>query len=434
LLGPDEILLASTERTSGPFFVAAVVLLALLAAGLLAWGHQLRMGLGATGLGHPAYWGVYIANFVFFMGISMAGTFISAILRLSRAEWRRPITRAGELITVLVLAFGGLSVLADLGRPDRLLHLLRKPNLASPMLWDFVCIGLYVLASCLYLYLPLIPDIALLRDRGRRFCRLYRWLALGWQGTERQWQRLERAIGVMAVLVIPIAVSVHTVVSWIFATTVQPMWHSTMFGPYFVVGATYSGLGAIVIAVALLRRFHRLEGYIKPIHFRHLGSLLLAFSLLWLYFTLAEVVVTAYGREPAELAVLQARLTGRYAPLFWCMVVCCLGVPLACLGRPSKRSIARTVVASVAVVVGMWLERLTIVVPTLTHPRVPLDGASYAPTWVELAITVGSLSGVTLLYLLFTKLFPVVSIWEIRRGRERAATDAAARVQRYMPE
>jgi len=432
-LGADAQLLQPIVATRSSFYTLALVLLGMSSAGFFAWIYQLRWGLGTTGLNVPVYWGFYITNFVFFIGISHAGTLISAILRLCHAEWRRSITRAAEVITVLVLFFGVGSVIVDLGRPDRMLNVLRHPNFRSPLLWDVCSISIYLTASSIYLYLPLIPDIAILRDHGRKYTWLYRLLALGWQGTERQRRWLDRGIAVMAVLVIPIAVSVHTVVSWVFGMTVQPMWHSTIFGPYFVVGAIFSGIASLIIAMALIRRIYFLQDYMKPIHFKHLGTLLLVFALLWFYFTFAELLTTYYGHDPAHLLVFYSKLTGRYAPLFWTMVVTCFLIPVGILSRRETRTVAGTVVASVSVLMGMWLERFTIVVPTLSRPRVPWDKVFYSPTWVEVGITLGFGATFIFLYMLFTKFFPIVSIWEVREGREQAVPEVVARVLSYQP-
>ncbi len=231
----------------------------------MAWSWQLIHGLGATGLGRPVYWGLYITNFVFFIGVSHAGTLISAILRIVQAEWRRPITRMAEVITVLVLFFGVGNVLLDLGRPDRALNVILHPHFRSPLLWDVASISVYLTASSLYLYLPADPGhrAAARSDGEAGATGSTRRLSLGWTGTPQQWHRLERAIGVMAILVIPIAVSVHTVVSWVFAMTIQPMWHSTIFGPYFVVGAIFSGIAAIITAMVIVRKVYRLEAYLQ---------------------------------------------------------------------------------------------------------------------------------------------------------------------------
>src|SRR3989338_8857373 len=233
-------LIASMTRFSRPFFLLVGFLLAVIGFAAYAWVHQLRNGLRVTGLHSPVFWGIYITNFVFFIGISHAGTLISAILRLCRAEWRRPITRMAEAITVLVLFVGAGNIIMDLGRPDRALNVMRYPNLRSPLLWDVMSITAYLTVSTLYLYVPLIPDIALLRDRLPRRRWFYGPLALGWRDSPRQRWWLELTISVLAVIVIPIAISVHTVVSWVFAMTVQPMWHSTIFRPSFFVWAIFS--------------------------------------------------------------------------------------------------------------------------------------------------------------------------------------------------
>ena len=434
LTDQDERLLQPILRPNGRFRLVAAGLLAVTAWGLVAWTTQLRQGLEVTGLNVPVYWGLYITNFVFFIGISHAGTLISAILRLSRAEWRRSITRAAEVITVLVLFFGMGSILLDLGRPDRLLNVLKHGNFSSPLLWDVVAVSTYLTASTVYLYLPLIPDIAILRDRLGDRAGFYRVLALGWTGSHRQQELLERAISVMAVLVIPIAVSVHTVVSWVFAMTVQPMWHSTIFGPYFVVGAIFSGIAAIILAMALIRRAYHLENYLKPIHFNNLGLLLLVMALLWFYFTFAEFLTTYYGADPSHMAVFLSKTEGPFAPLFWTMFGTCFGIPFILLvNRRTRCTIWGTVVASVSVEIGMWLERYLIVVPSLSKPRLPMEASAYFPTWVEWSLFAAFLATFIFLYALFTRFFPIISIWEIREGRKKSIEEVVARVESYLP-
>jgi Ni/Fe-hydrogenase subunit HybB-like protein len=431
----DGPLLAPIELTSRRFWIFAGALLTIGLWGAFAWWTQLRRGLSVTGLNAPVFWGLYITNFVFFIGISHAGTLISAILRLAHAEWRRSITRAAEVITVLVLFFGMGCVILDLGRPDRVLNVLRSGNFTSPLLWDVTSVACYLTASTIYLFLPLIPDIAILRDRmpSRRW--LYRPLALGWTGTGKQVRRLDRAIAVMAVIVIPIAVSVHTVVSWVFAMTVQPMWHSTIFGPYFVVGAIFSGIGAIIIAMAIIRKAYHLEQYLKPIHFNNLGLLLLVMCLLWFYFTFAEFLTTYYGGEPMHMLVFLSKTEGKFSPLFWTMVVTCFVIPFVLLAnRRTRTQIWGTVAASISVEIGMWLERFLIVVPSLSNPRIPLTAPSYVPSWVEWSLFAAFVSMFILLYAVFTKFFPIVSIWEIREGREHSVSEVTTRVLSYLPE
>ena len=430
---PDAVLLKPILAVRSSFYYLAMGLLAFTAFAAIAYVEQFRHGLGVTGLNVPVYWGFYITNFVFFIGISHAGTLISAILRLCHAEWRRSITRAAEVITVLVLFFGVGSIIMDLGRPDRALNVLKHPNLRSPLLWDVCSISVYLTASSIYLFLPLIPDIAILRDHGDRFKWFYRILSLGWQGTERQQRILHRAISLMAVIVIPIAVSVHTVVSWVFAMTVQPMWHSAIFGPYFVVGAIFSGIAAIIVAMALIRHIYHLHDYLKPIHFNHLGLLLLVMTLLWFYFTFSEYLTTFYGGEPSHLTIFYSKLTGRYSPAFWTMVITCFVIPFPLLAWKRLRTVRGTTIASISVIVGMWLERFTIVVPTMSQPRLPWATGLYSPTWVEIAITLGFGATFIFLYMLFTRFFPIVSIWEIQEGREQSLPEVVERVQSYMP-
>ena len=414
----EDALLKPVLQPSRGIWIFAAVLLAVMAFGGYQWLLQLRDGLGRSGMNRPVYWGLYITNYVFFIGISHAGTLISAILRLTGAEWRRPITRVAEAITVFALLIGSSNVLWHLGRPELIYMPLLYPQPLSPLIWDVVCISIYFLGSLTYLYLPLIPDLALLRDRSPQWRWFYRPLALGWQGTEGQHRRLEKAIGIMAVAIIPIAVSVHTVVSWVFAMTLVPMWHSAIFGPYFVVGAIFSGIAALIIAMAIMRRVFNLGAFFQEIHFNNLGLLMLTMACLWFYFTFAEHLTVWYGNEPDEVAVLNARLSGPFALSFWTMIVSCFVIPLAILSFRKLRTITGTVVASITVLVGMWLERYIIVVSSASYPRESAnwDLGVYTPSLLEISMTFAQFACFALLYIVFAKFFPLVSIWEVKDG------------------
>ena len=429
----DALLFAPIRKTGKGFYITLSLLVAIILWGVWTYLHQYRNGLGVTGLARPIFWGVYITNFVFFIGISHAGTLISAILRLARAEWRRSITRSAEVITVLVLFFGVGNILMDLGRPDRMLNIIKFAQFRSPLLWDVSSITVYLTASSIYLYLPLIPDIALLRDHSGKRNWFYRIFALGWKGTDRQHHLLEKGIAMMAVLVIPVAVSVHTVVSFVFAMTIQPMWHSAIFGPYFVAGAIFSGIAGLIVAMNLIRKVYHLEDYLKPIHFNNLGILLLVMTLLWFYFTFTEYITVYYGGEPLHMTIFWSKFTGRFAPYFWGMFIFCFVIPLPILAFKKSRTPFGTLVASLSVIVGMWLERFVIVVPTLTNPRLPNEAVHYFPTWVEWSILAGCISFFILLYMVFTKLFPIVSIWEVREGREKSMAEVQERIRTYLP-
>ena len=410
--------------SSGKYWAAVLLLGGMVLAGLGAWLYQMYYGIGVSGLNGPVFWGLYTVNFVFWIGISHAGTLISAILRLADAPWRRPVTRSAEAITAFALMIGGLFPLIHLGRPWLFFYLIPYPserglwpNYRSPLVWDFFAITTYMIASSLFLLLPMIPDFALVRDRSSGLRqRLYGLASFGWRGTPRQWHRLESAMHIMAIAIIPVAVSVHTIVAFDFAMAVVPMWHSTIFGPYFVAGAILSGIAALIVVMALIRRLLGLEAYLTPVHFANLGKLLVTMSLLWGYFVFNERLVVWYGNEPAEMAVFQATLAGEYAPLFWAMVVCNFVIPVPLLGIRRLRTIAGTVVASCFVLVGMWLERFLIVVPSLAYQRLPYSWGGYMPEWPEITIMAASFAGMGLLYLLFIKVVPIISIWEYRES------------------
>jgi molybdopterin-containing oxidoreductase family membrane subunit len=417
----DAVLFAPLRRTDWKFWVIVALLVYVIIFGVSAYYRQLTQGLGVTGLNYPIYWGMYIINTIFFIAISYGGTLTSAILRIFGARWRVPITRAAEVMTACALSVGAVNIIFDMGRPDRVLNLILYGRFKSPIVWDFYAVSLYLACSFVYLYLPLIPDVAELQHRFPRRRRLYALLSLGWTGSPQQKRRLERAIDVMAYAMVPIAVSVHTVLSYLFSLTTQPMWHSTLMGPYFVMGAVYSGMAALIIVMALLRRFLHLERYLQPKHFNNMGLLMLAMTSVWAYFTFSEYITSYYGQEPTHLAVLEAKFAGEFAPYFWAQIVLCLIIPLI-LVFPRGRSIVGTVVASVSILAGMWLERFLILIPTLTRPRLPADlpftVGVYRPTGVEWAMMAASAAAIALLYLLFIKLFPIVSVWEIREERE----------------
>lgn len=411
-------------HTSVWFYGIVLALATVVACGAAAWGTQIWYGIGLTGKRWPVFWGFYLTNFVFWIGISHAGTLISAILRLVNATWRRPVTRCAEVITVFALMIGAMFPLIHLGRPWLFFWLVPYPsareiwpNFRSPLVWDFFAINTYLTGSLLFLFLPMIPDLALVRDRSTGFRkRVYGALALGWRGTTKQWHRLESAMQIMAIAILPVAISVHTIVSFDFSMAPVPMWHSTIFGPYFVAGAIFSGIAALIIAMAVLRKVLNLEAYLHPMHFQNLGKLLLLMSLLWVYFVFAERLTVWYGNEPSEMAVFWVTQRGKYAPLFWTMVTCNFLIPFPILALKKTRTIAGTVTASCAVLIGMWLERFLIIVPSLAHKSLPYSWGTYTPQPVEIVIMVSTFAAMALLYALFSKFVPIISIWELKVG------------------
>ena len=417
-------LLTPLFKTGPGYYAALAVLLAITSVVAIAWYFQLTRGIGMAGKNRPSFWGLYITTFVFWIGISHAGTLISAILRVVQAEWRRPITRCAEAITTFALCTGSLFPIIHLGRAWLFYWMVPYPNsrylwpnFQSPLMWDFIAINTYLTGSVTYLYLPMIPDMAVARDKASGWRKkMYRLLALGWRGTEREWVRLEKAISIMALIIIPVAVSVHTIVSWDFAMTLMPMWRSTIFGPYFVVGAIFSGIAALLVAMVLIRRYFNLQAYLQPVHFDNLAKMLLAMSLLWFYFTFTEYLVTWYGNEAPEMPVFWSKISGRYAPLFWLMVTCNFLIPFPILAIKALRRIPMIFVASVCILIGMWLERFLIIVPTLTHPYLSYNHSTYRPSVTEASIAAGTFGLFVLLYFLFAKFSPMISIWEVREG------------------
>lgn len=369
-----EKLIDPLFKTGRRFWLLVSSLLLLIGWGLFMYIRQIQLGLGQTGMNRPVYWGIYMVNFVFFIGISHAGTLISAILRITNAEWRRPITRIAEAITAFALIVGTLQIILDIGRPDRLFSVFTYGRLQSPILWDVVSVTVYFLCSIIYLYLPLIPDAAILRDNlpvnapaWRAY--LYRIMAVGWQGNAEQWRRLEKAIAAMAILIIPVAVSVHTIISWILATTVQPGWHTAIFGPYFVVGAIFSGIGALFIAMALVRWVLKLDNYIKLQQFRNLGFLFITMNIVWMYFTFTESMILAAGQQSMEFPVLASKLWGEFSLSFWIMVCLMLSALLIqILPLILSDSLKRTLKLPLPYIFGA-IFLLTILVLLLTDPQ-----------------------------------------------------------------
>ncbi|MBI2165194.1 MAG: polysulfide reductase NrfD [Chloroflexi bacterium] len=425
-------------HTGKGYYMVVGALLLVVFWGLYAYSTQLREGLIVTGMRDRILWGFYIILFVFFIGISHAGTLISAILRVVKAQWRTPVTRMAEFITVVALSVGALMPMLDLGRPDRIPNLVLFGRWQSPILWDLLSITTYLTGSIIYLYLPLIPDLALCRDRlgtqGSAWKRaFFRIASVGWQGTARQKKYLKIAMGFMMVIIIPVAVSVHTVVSWIFAMSLREPWNSTVFGAYFVAGAIFSGIATIIVVMAILRKVFRLEAYITEKHFINLGYMLGGFTLIMMYFNISEYVVTGYkmaGETPFHFTQLLVR---EFAPFFWMYTIGGMVVPGLIILFPWTRTFTGVIIAAGFAMVGMWLERFIIVVAGLRVPLMPYEPSWYIPTWVEWSVMAAAFAMFGLIIAVFSKLVPVISIWEVaeqyeeEEGKVPASTEVSGR-------
>jgi molybdopterin-containing oxidoreductase family membrane subunit len=423
----NEAVLKPMIETGPRFWILVAVLAAVVVWGAFAWAYQIYWGMGTAGINQPVYWGLYIATFVFWVGISHAGTMISAVLRLLRADWRRPITRGAEAMTAFALMMAALYPLIHLGRVWKFYWMipypnnrLMWPNFQSPLMWDMVAIFTYLIGSSLYLYLALIPDMAMARDytSGWRQ-KLYRLLALGWRGTEGEWHKLHRAMGIFSVVIIPVFLSVHSIVSWDFAVTIQPRWHSSIFAPYFVMGAVYSGLAALATILVIVRKAMHLQEFLREEHFNALGKLVMVAGLGWIYFWFAGFIVEWYGNEPVIRELIHDEIAGNLAPFFWLQMTANVLPVIFLAFKKIRTSPIFLLTLTLLINVGMYTERVLIVVGNLQRSYLPFNWGTYKPTWVEISIVAMTFAGFILLYTLFSRIVPYVPVWEIKEGRLR---------------
>ncbi|PKO17875.1 MAG: polysulfide reductase [Chloroflexi bacterium HGW-Chloroflexi-10] len=424
----NKMVMDSMQHTTKRYWIF-VIGFGLAVAVLLfgAWGYMIATGMGVAGIRRPVFWGVFIVNLVFWIGISHAGTFVSAILRVFKAEFRRPFTRAAELMTTFGLAAGALYPLVHLGRVWTFYWMVPYPNarwlwpnFRSPLVWDFLAITTYLLSSTIYLYLPLIPDLAMARDRSsgvRHF--FYRIFSLGWRGTESEWFRLRKAIGIFAFAIIPVMFSVHTIVSWDFAVSVVAGWQSTIFGPYFIIGAILSGVSAVVTILYILRStMKNMDYFIRKEHFDALGKLILIFSMAWAYFFFNEYLLSWYGGQEVVRSLLTLHATGPSAWVWYVMLICNVAIPWLFLwSKKVRRTPWLMFIITIFVNIGMYAERYTIIPLTLGHQRMPFDWGIYNPTIIEASISVGTMCLFIFLYLLASKAIPLVPVWEVQEGQ-----------------
>jgi len=398
------------------------ILIMFLGVGLWGWFIQIDNGLGVTGMRDYVSWGLYIANFVFFVAVSLVGLLISSVLQLLKFSWGKTISRAAEQIAIATVALAGIIIVMDMGRPDRLLNVFIHGRFASPIVWDLTVVSTYLAISVLLFYLPLIPDLAIMRDRkGSEFPKwklnLYKFLALGWKGNAQQYATVYHAVRVLMILIIPIGLSIHTVTSWLFAATLRPGWDSTIFGPYFVVGAFVAGSAALIILMYVYRIRYDLKDYFEDLHFDRMGKLLVLVCLVYLYFNINEFLVPAYKMKSAEGVHLKDLFSGGYAFLFWFVQIAGIALPILLIQLKYFRKPLPLTIISVFVLFSSWFKRYLIVIPTMEHPFLPVQNVPehfhhYAPTSTEIMIMLFSFFASILIISVLAKLFPVITIWE----------------------
>ena len=400
--------------------------LAVLGMGLFfgAWTYQIVRGIGVSGLNSPVGWGVYITTFVFWVGIAHSGTLISAILFLFRAPWRQSVYRAAEAMTVFAVMTAGLFPLIHVGRVWYGYWLIPYPNsrflwpnFRSPLVWDVFAVTTYFTVSATFFYLGAIPDLAAARDSATGFRKkLYTIAAMGWQGSDRQWHHFGNAYVYLAALATPLVLSVHSVVSWDFAMGIVPGWHATIFAPYFVAGAIFSGVAMVITLAVPLRKIFHLEAYLTTKHFDALAKLCLFTSLIVLYAYLTEFFMAWYSGEEIEKTAFWNRLFGSYWWAAWTMLVCNGMVPIMLWFKRVRYSIPALFVISLFINIGMWFERYVIIITSLSHEFEPFAWGLYRPSVVGMSIVIGSFGWFGFWFLLFTRLIPPVAVAEAQGG------------------
>src|SRR6266498_234493 len=424
----NAMVMESMHETSPIFWVVTGILALIVVYALgYEWYVLIMQGQGMAGVTRPDYWGVFLVNTVFWIGISHAGTFISAILRVLKVESRRPFTHAAELMTTFGLVQAGLSIFMHLGRVWLTYWMFPYPNerqlwpdFHSPLMWDFLAINTYLLCSTMYLFLPLIPDLAMARDQSTGWRKIfYRTFSLGFRGTEGEWKNLTTAMNIFAFAIIPVMFSVHTIVSWDFAMASRPGWNSTVFGPYFVIGALHSGMAAVAIVLFILRStMLHYKYFIRSEHFNTIGMLMLLVSMAWAYFYFNDYLAPWYGGDRWDKLVQEYTEKGPVWYLWYTMLICNIAVPWLTLWNRRWRQ-TPWLLASVGLLinVGMWLERYIIIPVGVTINRMPFTWRLYEPR-IEIPMTIGTFALFLLLYMLASRLIPLVPVWEVQEGQE----------------
>ncbi|MFN2599250.1 MAG: NrfD/PsrC family molybdoenzyme membrane anchor subunit [Pyrinomonadaceae bacterium] len=411
------------RKTSRGWLAGFGVSFAIVSLLLYAVGRLLVLGIGIWGVEIPVAWGFAIANFVWWIGIGHAGTLISAILLLLHQKWRTSINRFAEAMTLFAVMCAGLFPLLHMGRPWFFYWLLPYPNtmtlwpqFRSPLVWDVFAVFTYFTVSLVFWYIGLIPDLATLRDRAKsKFAWfVYGVLSMGWRGGSRHWRRYDAVYLLLAGLATPLVVSVHTVVSFDFAVSILPGWHSTIFPPYFVAGAIYSGFAMVITLAVPIRAVYGLEDFITMRHLENMAKIMLATCLMVTYSYLSEIFFAWYSGDRVEQYMEANRMIGPYAFMFWLLVACNIVIPQALWFQRVRRSVPLLFVISIVVNVGMWTERYVIVVTSLHRDFMPSSWGMYSGTWWDYATLFGTIGLFLFLFFLFIRFLPAISMAEMR--------------------
>ncbi len=422
----EEELLRPLQKTElkGKLWIGFLSL--VVVAGLCAFILQETKSKYETiSLTNYTMWGIYISNFVFFVALSLVGALMSAVLKLTNFGWYRPLSRIAEVIAVGAIMFAGVGIIVAMGRPERLWHLLVYGRLQSPIIWDIIVIITYFVACSLFLFIPLIPGLSVCRDKLKNKPKwqmwMYKKLSFEWKGTPKQWKLLKRSITILAVLIIPLGISIHTVTAWLFASTLRAEWDSTNFGAYFISGAFLLGVAAVIVGSYFFRKFYYYEKFLSEVHFDKMGKMLVFMAAVYFYFNVNEYLVPAFKMDSQHSHYLLDEFTGENSKMFWLVAMFGMFIPgILPLFRSMRKPLPLALIASL-VVVAAWFKRYIIVIPGLAHPYLPIQDVPktwlhYTPSIIEITVVLGIVAAMLLFVTLFSKFFPIISVWEVAEG------------------
>lgn len=422
-----EALLRPIEKTgtAGKLWIAFLTVIFL--AGVVAYYLQESMGKSVTtGLSDYTMWGVYISNFLFLVALSLSSVFMSAILKLTHFEWYRPLSRIADVISLSSITMAGICIMISMGRPDRLHYLIIHGRIQSPIVWDIIVVATYFVACVLVLFIALIPSLSTCKNHLKNLpkwqLKMYDILSFGWEGTAEQWKILKKTVLILTILVIPLGIALRTVSAWLFSTTLRPEWDSTNFGAYFVSGSALLTVSVMIITVFAFRKIYRLKPYLTNMHFDKMGQAMVLFGLIYAYFNINEYLVPAYKMSGLHANHLLNLFVGKDAIFYWLVVLFGIAVPIVLpIFKKMRRPFPLTIIALVVLIAG-WFKFYLIVIPGLSHPLLPIQDvpaswSNYSPSAIEMTIVAATIAGTMLLVTVFSKFFPIISVWEVAEGK-----------------
>ncbi len=421
----SDIIAPIDNKTPGWWKAAMAVSVTLAGIGIFALYYTVRYGIGTWAVNNSVAWGWEIINFVWWIGIGHAGTAFSIFLLILRQKWRTSINRAAEAMTVFAVGCAAIFPAIHMGRVWLAFFIFPYPNTRgplwvnfnSPLFWDFIAISAYLLISASFWYFGMVPDFASIRDRAKSKLKkaIYGFLAFGWTGSTKEWLRYEGLSYVLGGIAAVLVVSVHSIVSTDFATSVIPGWHTTLFPPYFVVGAIFSGFAMVMTLMIVIRKYYHLEEYVTDSHLNAIAKILVFISLIMGTAYTTEVFMSWYSGNPYEMfTFFHNRVTGDYSFMFWAMIICNAVIPQAMWSKKVRSNTAALFIISLIINLGMWYERFNIVVTSLAKDYLPSSWTTYSPTWVEICIYLGTIGIFTIGVLFFFRFVPMIAISEVK--------------------